>query len=99
MWRPIVEVPVDSATGSQSQMGLTYFLLEHGDLNVVGHTGGQMGFISFFYVDPLTGAAAIAANNTLGIAGAGDLKPDTRRVMAQVQRMLFERVFPLFEPR
>jgi len=99
MWHPIVEVHVDSATGTRSQMGLTYFLLEHGDLDVIGHTGGQLGFISFFYVDPLTGAAAIAANNTLGIAGEGDLKPDTRRVMAEVQGMLFERVFPLFEPR
>jgi CubicO group peptidase (beta-lactamase class C family) len=99
MWQPAVEVGVDSASGTQSHMGLAYFLLEHGDLRVIGHTGGQKGFISFFYVDPLTGAAAIAANNTLGVAGAGDLKPDTRRVMAEVQGLLFERVFPLFEPR
>ena len=99
MWQPIVDIWVDSATGTRSQMGLTYFLLEHGDLHVIGHTGGQKAFISFFYVDPRTGAAAIAANNTLGIAGDGDAKPDTRRVMAEVQGMLFESVFTLFEPR
>jgi CubicO group peptidase (beta-lactamase class C family) len=99
MWHPVVDVYVDSTTGTRSQMGLTYFLLEHGDLDVIGHTGGQQGFISFFYVDPQTGAAAIAANNTMGIAGEGDPKPDTRRVMSAVQGMLFESVFPLFRPR
>ena len=99
MWDPVVDVSVDSETDTRSQMGLTYFLLEHGSLHVIGHTGGQRGFISFFYVDPHTGAVAIAANNTLGIAGNAPPKPDTRRLMALVQGLLFERVFPLFEPR
>ncbi|MGD8726202.1 MAG: serine hydrolase domain-containing protein [Gemmatimonadales bacterium] len=96
MWQPVVEVGVDSATGTHSQMGLAYFLLAHGDLHVIGHTGSQKAFLSFFYVDPTTGAGAIAATNTLGIGGEGTPTPDTRRLLNRVQQALFERIFPLF---
>ena len=99
MWQRIVDVAMDSATGIRTRMGLAFFLLEGIDLSLIGHTGGQKAFISFFYVNPRTGAAAIAANNTLGISENGEPRPDTRRIMGEVQAMLFERVFTLFNAR
>jgi len=97
MWE--VQQPVPSEEGDDSLrqfMGLTYFILERGDLRVIGHTGGQKGFISFFYLDPVSGAAAIAAFNTLGLSAEGSPKPDTRRVLSELRAMLFDRIFPLF---
>ena len=99
MWQPVVEVPGDSGAATRSAMGLAYFVLDHGDLRLIGHTGSQMAFLSFFYVDPATGAAAIAACNTVGIETDGIARPDTRAVLNELQEMLFENVFPLFKRR
>jgi len=99
MWQPVVEVPSDSGAVTQSAMGLAYFVLRHGDLQLVGHTGSQKAFLSFLYVDPATGAAAIAACNTVGTATDGPSRPDTRAVLNDLQEMLFETVFPLFRRR
>jgi CubicO group peptidase (beta-lactamase class C family) len=96
MWRPVVGITDSSEPALQQAMGLTFFLLRQGDLDVVGHTGGQRAFISFFYVDPETGAAAIAAFNTLGISSDGDPTPDTRQILSDLRAMLFAGVFPLF---
>ncbi len=96
MWQIQVEMPAEGESALREAMGLTFFVLRHRDLRVIGHTGGQKGFVSFFYVDPESGAAAIAAFNTLGIASDGDPRPDTRRVLRAVRDRLFENVFPLF---
>jgi CubicO group peptidase (beta-lactamase class C family) len=99
MWQPVVDVPGDSGAATQSAMGLAYFVLDHGGLRLIGHTGSQMAFLSFFYVDPATGAAAIAACNTVGIETDGLAVPDTRAVLNELQELLFENVFPLFKRR
>jgi len=105
MWEPLQEVGesvppgregAEEPTVLREAMGLTFFILEYGDLRVIGHTGGQKAFVSFFYVDPLTGAAAIAAFNTLGMAEEGEPKPYTRRVLGELRERLFREVFPLF---
>ena len=90
MWE--LQVPFEDGTGG---LGLTYFLLDHAGTRYVGHTGGQKAFISFFYVDPETGAAAIAAFNTLGTGESP--RPDTRAILADVREALFDQVFPLFD--
>ena len=51
----------DSPTGS---VGLSYFILEQGDVRVIGHTGSQAAFRSFFYLHPETRSAIIAVFNT-----------------------------------
>jgi CubicO group peptidase (beta-lactamase class C family) len=94
MWKP--EVDIGDEGGLHQSMGLTFFLLEHQGRTFVGHTGGQKGFISFFYVHPESRTASLAAFNTLGISTDGAPKPDTRRVLADLRERLFDRVFPLF---
>lgn len=100
MWEPLHEVPEDGPVASW--MGLTFFVLEHEGLRVIGHTGGQKGFVSFFYLDPESGAGAVAAFNTLGLRGEGGdgvdapPRPDTRRVLADLRLKLLREVFPLF---
>jgi len=61
MWRPLFvtdsEAPGDS-------VGLSFFVLWRNGVRFVGHTGHQAGFRSFFYFNPKTAAAVIAAFNT-----------------------------------
>jgi CubicO group peptidase (beta-lactamase class C family) len=51
----------DSPTGS---VGLSYFILQQGDVRVIGHTGSQAAFRSFFYLHPESRSAIIAVFNT-----------------------------------
>ncbi len=51
------DVPADS-------MGMSFFVLWRGGTRVVGHTGSQAGFRSFFYLNPANRAAVVAAFNT-----------------------------------
>lgn len=64
MWQPGLPT---SRTGGE-RIGLAFFTIERGGSTFVGHTGGQHEFVSFFYVHPASGTAAVAAFNT-GSAG------------------------------
>ena len=58
--------------------------------------GEQMAFLSFFCVDPHSGAVAIAAFNTLGLGTEDRAAPDTRRVRADIRALVLSEMFPLF---
>ncbi len=60
MWRPVIPV---SADGSE-QRGLGLFVLQPGERVVVGHTGEQAGYRSFFYFNPATRAGVIGCVTT-----------------------------------
>jgi len=62
MWRPLLATRDSTAPGDS--VGLSFFVLWHGGTRVIGHTGHQAGFRSFFYLNPRTTAAVIAAFNT-----------------------------------
>ena len=62
MWRAQVGgASQDSPTGS---VGLSYFILQQGDVRVIGHTGSQAAFRSFFYIHPESRSAMIAVFNS-----------------------------------
>lgn len=62
MWRPQVGgASQDSPTGS---VGLSYFIIQQGETRVIGHTGSQAAFRSFFYIHPETQSGIIAVFNT-----------------------------------
>ncbi len=101
MWEERLEVPADVAasddrtpTGAREAIGLVFHLLERGTVRLVGHTGDQRSFRSFFYLDPETGAAAIAVLNT--DRGTNADRPDAGAILEGLRDDLVERVFPLF---
>jgi CubicO group peptidase (beta-lactamase class C family) len=92
MWRPVVRA-AEAPAGGQESVGLTFFISEWPNLRLVGHTGSQRAFQSFFYVDPETGAASIGVFNTdAGSRG----RPHTREIIDRIRGMLVKEVFPRF---
>ena len=98
MWKVQVGITAPGAPADlRESMGLTYFVLETGDLRLIGHTGSQKAYFSFFYIDPVARTAAIAAFNAQGVPDEeGARRPDARAVVNAVRAKLFEGVFPLF---
>ena len=79
MWKPVV------STGGTAQkkgsVGLGYFLTEFADGDrLIGHTGSQAGFRSFFWIHPRTQSAIIAVFNTSAESEGADAKPRIGRV-------------------
>ena len=62
MWRS--RFPVPGPDAGPDSIGLSFFVLHRAQRRFVGHTGSQAGFRSFFYLDPETRTAVIAAFNT-----------------------------------
>jgi CubicO group peptidase (beta-lactamase class C family) len=83
-----------AAARLREAIGLVFFVLDQGPVHVIGHTGSQKAFQSFFCVDPATGAAAIAAFNT--DRGTPQDRPDVRSILNGLRGDLLDRVFPLF---
>lgn len=94
MWKPVVSV--GSANIGVESMGLTYFVYDtESDVPIIGHTGSQRAYYSFFYLDPSTGLGTIAAFNTAGVSE----EPNTRRVLNETRADVVGRMFPLFRGR
>lgn len=91
MWRSVVPIG-DSDLGPES-MGLSFFLYDDGAERLVGHTGTQRGFLSFFLLDPAAGVGVVAVSNTVGTT-PGD--PDVRAILDEARAAVAHRVFPLF---
>jgi len=98
MWQEQLGISAPGAAADlRESMGLTYFILETGGLRLIGHTGSQKAYFSFFYIDPVARTAAIAAFNAQGVPDAKGLRrPDARAVVNAVRATLFAAVFPLF---
>ena len=64
MWQPGKPMAQSYEANPQQWMGLSFFIRDRNGQRILGHTGSQAGFRSFFYFDPKNGAAIIAAFNT-----------------------------------
>jgi CubicO group peptidase (beta-lactamase class C family) len=58
MWQPVVGV------NAEEEMGLSFFLRNENGQKLVGHTGTQANFRSFFWLNPATRRAVIGVVNT-----------------------------------
>jgi len=94
MWQAVV--PVGETGDLRESMGLCFFLEAYGGLELVGHTGSQKAFFSFFYIHPETGTGAIAAFNSNGVGGDNPPRPNTRQILNWFRETLLRDVFPLF---
>ena len=91
MWEAVVPIG-ESDMGAES-MGLTYFLYERDGARIIGHTGTQRTYFSFFYVEPEARVGVIAAFNTGGVDGG---PPDTDALRRSFRARVVNEVFPLF---
>jgi CubicO group peptidase (beta-lactamase class C family) len=94
MWRTVVPIG-ESGIGRES-MGLSFFLYDQGGRRLVGHTGTQRAFYSFFILDPASGVGAIAAFNSVG---EGTSPPRTDDLRVSTRAALANDLFPLFRSR
>ena len=68
MWQPGKPMAQSYESSPQQWMGLSFFIRDRNGQRILGHTGSQAGFRSFFYFDPKNGSAIIAAFNTTNTA-------------------------------
>jgi CubicO group peptidase (beta-lactamase class C family) len=74
MWAPGKPMSQGYESNAQQWMGLSFFIRDRNGQRILGHTGSQAGFRSFFYFDPENGSAVIAAFNTTNTAPASALQ-------------------------
>ena len=90
MWQTVV--PIGTSAMGRESMGLSFFLYDGGGRRLVGHTGTQRAFYSFFIMDPAAKVAAIGAFNTVGVNGA----PDTNALRIGTRDRVANQILSLF---
>ncbi len=68
MWKPGKPMTQGYESAPSEWMGLSFFVLDRGGQKILGHTGSQAGFRSFYYFDPITKRGVIAVFNTTNYA-------------------------------
>lgn len=68
MWKPVAPMAEGYESSTNSSIGLGFFLINANGTRLVGHTGSQAGFRSFYYFNPVTQAGVIAVFNTTNTA-------------------------------
>lgn len=90
MWE--IEQLIEEKDEVRSSMALSFFVEEFNSLRLVGHTGTQKSFYSFFYIHPPSGTACIGVTNTNG----RDSKPDADQIRYSVSRAVMRNLFSLY---
>jgi CubicO group peptidase (beta-lactamase class C family) len=68
MWRPGKPMSQSYESAPSQWMGLSFFVRDRNGQRILGHTGSQAGFRAFYYFDPVSSMAVIAAFNTTNTA-------------------------------
>ncbi|MEK6476006.1 serine hydrolase domain-containing protein [Catalinimonas sp. 4WD22] len=89
LWQ--VQHPISEGDGITSSVALSFFPEAFEGMQVVGHTGTQKSFYSFFYIHPPSQSACIAITNTDGET----LNPDQIRL--DVSHYVFRHLFTLYK--
>ena len=93
MWRPVVVV--ETPGSDRVEMGLCFFIEKRGDRTLVGHSGGQNGFISHLYFDDAARAGYIVSFNTDAVDDVA--VPNTRKLDAEIRDYFVANVAPALE--
>jgi CubicO group peptidase (beta-lactamase class C family) len=88
MWKPGKPMSQSYESSPNEWMGLSFFVLDRGGTRILGHTGSQAGFRSFYFFNPVTKTAVIAVFNT-----TNDAAPATA-----AQRRMQEMALDLLRP-
>lgn len=92
-------LPAPEGQSRKDSIGLIFFIEENFGMRFVGHSGSQNGFISHFYLKPDSRTAYIVAFNTQATSTEKDSSQDTRRLDREIKDYLFQKIFPIFNPK
>lgn len=84
------ELPVEEDEGVRSSVALSFFLKEFDGMRVIGHTGTQWSYYSWFYIHPESGTAVISVTNTDG-------EHNMHRFRSEMSRAVFKNLFALHQ--
>jgi CubicO group peptidase (beta-lactamase class C family) len=68
----VPQLPVATEGRDQTSIGLNFFVEDREGFHLIGHSGGQNGFISHFYICPALRAGYIVAFNTQTLPTTSD---------------------------
>ena len=83
MWTPVVPMTEGYEAFPDQSIGLSFFIRGTGAQRIIGHTGFQAGFRSYFYFNPTTSAAVIVVFNTTNEATPADAAYNRLHAAAQ----------------
>ncbi len=92
MWKPQLRAADgEGASGTDAQAGLSFFVERYGDVELIGHSGNQNGFLSHLYLHrPSQTGYVIAFNTDVNRASASV----TRQVDAAVRDAIIREIIP-----
>jgi CubicO group peptidase (beta-lactamase class C family) len=90
MFKPQIEISREG--NDKSDAGLIFFIEEHNGMRFIGHSGGQVAFVTHIYFHPESRTASVVAYNTLSV----DPQKGTRFVDRTVEDYLFKNIYPIF---
>lgn len=92
LWQPVLSASDSEAMGDS--IALSFFVKHQGPYRLIGHTGSQRGFRAFFYLEPGSGTAVIAATNTAAVDERPGNHPDIAAMRAAVLAALARNIWP-----
>ena len=97
MWKPFIQIepPATDGENRRDSMGLSFFIEDNFGQHFIGHSGGQNGFISHFYLRPDSRTAYIVAFNTHAMPTEKDSGHNTRVLDREIKDYLFKNIFPV----
>jgi CubicO group peptidase (beta-lactamase class C family) len=87
-------LPVVPTGEPDASMGLSIFIEKHAGLTLIGHSGGQNGFISHIYFHRPTRRGYVVAFNTDATSKTLGERRNTRALDRALRNYIVERVFP-----
>jgi CubicO group peptidase (beta-lactamase class C family) len=94
MWTPQIRaVEGEGVNGPDSHAALSFFVERHGEVELVGHSGDQNGFISHLYLHRPSRTAYLVSFNTDTTPSKDGARPGTRQVDAAVRELMLKYVF------
>ena len=76
-------------------MGLCFFVEKRGGRSLIGHSGGQNGFVSHLYIDLAANAGYLVSFNTDAVDEVA--VPNTRKLDAEIREFFVANVAPLLQ--
>lgn len=99
MWaRQIKAVEGEGVNGPDAYAGLSFFVERHGDVELIGHSGDQNGFISHLYLHPASRTGYVVSFNTDTAAAKDGARISTRQADAAVRELMLSHVFGKTQP-